>query len=198
MRTLPVLAAAALAGCGPGSNDAAGTSAARSGAAGSEASGETDASDELVRRATSALAEILPDAARARYDRVREGSEQAICGEIRQRQAGGSYGDPLPFVISPAGTALVSASRAIQWDNPADSFPDAYALWCASPEELLEIQRRLESMPRTSTPPARVPEVPPEAADPEPEQLDNEQQGQAGRRDPDDVSFRNAVVRPDR
>ena len=98
-------------------------------------------------RASQALAVILVDPESARYSEVRAGTGGSVCGRVDAKQADGKYSGPRPFVVTPEGVAVISATGRVMFEDPEDLFPDFYIRWCASPEELRGLGPRIASNP---------------------------------------------------
>jgi hypothetical protein len=209
MRFLPATAAsaacAALAACGPNASSPFGNEAAVAANAAENAS--APARDPMP-RVLAAMAALLVDPESARYSNLRDGSVGSICGAVAVRQPDGGHAPPVPFVVTPEGAALVSATPRLAWEALEDPFPPAYARWCATPAELEQMRAAIAASPlrlpeqpppadlplgNETAPPPAPPEPPPRAtpAPPRPPVAKWEPA------DPDDVSFTNAVRRAD-
>ena len=139
-------------------------------AAANQAAGE-EAEDPaaLQARVERAMGVILRDPRSARYANVRSGVARSVCGEVDSKQENGRYGGMRPFVVTPEGVAVVSATAAIGFGDPADIFPDYYIRWCASPEELTRLGPAVRTpLPAPADPgvQADIPDIP--ALDPAP------------------------------
>ena len=207
MRTLLATAALlALAACGSDGAADDNQAAAPAGNAAAAAAGA-----RLMPRVTAAMAVLLADPASALYSGVREGSAGSVCGSIAVPRTDGTHSPPVPFVVTPEGVALLSATPQLGWDAPEDPFPPAYARWCATPEELEEMRARIAASP---APPPPDEELPPPAeelpledqpAPPPPPKAETRVPPPPPRppvtpwepADPNDVSFTNQVRRPD-
>lgn len=130
-----------LAGCdAAGEGDAPSPSAASSPGAQQRARAPMVSQDaQARRRVQQALAPILADPEGARYSDLRAGAAGALCGRVEAGQGEG----PRPFVVTPEGVAVISATGDVKFDDPEDVFPDFHIRWCASPEELRRIGPRL-------------------------------------------------------
>jgi len=200
---LPSLACLALAACGSdaesGNNQAAGPAANAAAAA---------PGAELMPRVLAALAAAGVDPTTAQLSNLRLGSVGAICGSVALPGPDGAQAPPVPFVVSPEGAALVSATPTLGWDVPEDPFPPAYARWCATPAELEEMRARIAASPapppREEEPPPPEelpPDQPPAALPPPPRAAPPPARPPVPKwepADPNDVSFTNQVRRPDR
>lgn len=204
---LSALSGFALAACGSNGNGASGNQAA---APVQNAAAAAPAADPMP-RVLAAMAALLADPASALYSNLRDGSVGSLCGAIAVPQPDGSHAAPVPFVVTPGGEALVSATPHLAWDAPEDPFPTAYARWCATPEELEAMRAAI-----AASPPAPPPEDPPPADDlpldeaapppappppPRPRLTSPPPRPPAARPEPPDPtedSFFNAVRRPDR
>ena len=170
MKKLAFLLLLPLSGCGWASPEEANVEAegadiaAEALAAANQAAGE-QAEDPAVlqARVERAMSVILRDAKTARYANIRSGVARSVCGEVDSKQENGRYGGMRPFVVTPEGVALVSATAAIGFGDPADIFPDYYIRWCASPEELTRlgpaVRTPLPALPEPGVP-ADIPDVP--------------------------------------
>lgn len=105
-------------------------------------------------KAEQALAVILVDPKSARYSDVRPGAAGSVCGRVDSKQADGKYAGARPFVVTPEGVAVISATPQVMFDDPEDMFPDFYIRWCASPEELRTIGPRIDTSKLPPPPPA--------------------------------------------
>jgi hypothetical protein len=155
--------------------------------------------DLLQSQAAAAVAPLLSDASSAQYIGLWRGNEGAICGGVDSKLPGGSRSGTLPFVVPPAGGAMVSKGQELRFDDPKDKFLTLYLRWCASPEEasLLTGQEEPADTPlppdERLLPPAEnesdtlVPPPPVETAPPVPV---------PSRRGGDGDSFSDAVLRP--
>jgi len=204
-----LLALLALAACRGGdaqsNNQAAGAPADANAAAPAEG---TQA--ELQQRAMLALGATVPEIATARFVTIRAGAGRAICGQLSLPGPGGTWTPARPFVVTPEGAGVLSATPTVAWNDPRDPFPEPYGIWCASPEELQAVQSRPNGFipppgdtpadlltndatpePDLGTPPEIVQEpVPPPEPAPRPRRP-------VPPRDPNDDSFFNAVLPPD-
>ena len=152
----------------------------------------------LRAQAIAALRAVLPNAETAAYRNIRPGFVGAICGEVAAVNSAGQS-VPTPFIVTADGTAILSPTPGLALEDPTDTFPSLYARYCASAEELRQIDARLESMlppgvaaePRAedeiSLPRDEAPGVPPAAP----------REAQPPRRNGDD-SFFNSVLRSPR
>lgn len=82
-----------------------------------------------------ALPTVLPGAKDAQYRNVRAGGGGSACGEVSAKSTPGF----VPFVVTPAGVAIVGVTPKIAYDDPADFLADAWIRFCASPEELRNV-----------------------------------------------------------
>jgi len=116
---------------------------------------------QLEAQASRALSAVLLSPKDAYYWNVRQGSGGAVCGEVDSRKEEGRYGGPRPFVVTPKGIPTVSPPPRVVFENPADTFPDFYIRWCASPEELAKLGTSIpEEQPETNNASATAPELP--------------------------------------
>ena len=152
-------------------------------------------------RVETALGAALTDPI-LRYANVRQGVREAICGEVETSAAGGAGTGLRPFIVTPGGEAVISATPALRLEEPSDPFPDLYMEYCASAEELRAIAERMEGMTPPPPPPVEhpAPGAPPVAA-PEPSEpraadAPPPPPRRPRPRPPGDDSFFNAVVRP--
>lgn len=198
----------ALAGCGSDRSGAADNQAAAPSA--EPAAGAQAPAQDLAPRVLAAMAALLPDPGSALYPNLREGSAGSVCGAVALRQPNGTHAAPVPFVVTPEGVALISATPHLAWDAVEDPFPPAYARWCATPEELEAMRAQIAAAPppppAEDPPPADV-DMPEEPAPPPPPRAQPKASPPppaqppvtpwSGPSDPNDVSFTNAVRRPD-
>ncbi len=91
--------------------------------------------DVLQARAAAAVAPLLGNPGSAEYLGLWRGTDGAICGGVESTLPGGGRSGVLPFVVTPAGAAMVSKSQDPRFDDPKDKFLALYLRWCASPEE---------------------------------------------------------------
>ena len=204
-RILPAIALAALAlgGCAgdDGNEAAAAADGANPAAFNAQAPGSAQDPVQLQARAAAAMAAILAEPEAARFANVRAGTSGAVCGEVSPRGRDGRYAPAVPFVVTPAGEARLSGAPTVRWNDPEDPFPELYAQWCATPEELRAIPGALGVAP--PPPVAPVPELPLEdpfanAGEPEPSPVEPPRPAPQPRRTPPaDDSFSNAVMRPE-
>ncbi|HYG30651.1 MAG TPA: hypothetical protein VD887_10610 [Allosphingosinicella sp.] len=199
---LPSFACLVLAACGRDA-ESGGDQAAPPANAAAAAPGA-----ELMPRVVAAMAALGIDPASAQVSNLRSGSAGAICGSLAVRTPDGTQAPPVPFLVTPEGGALVSATGNLGWDAPEDPFPPAYARWCATPRELEEMRAAIAASPappppeEEPPPPADLPAgeeqgsaPPPPRAAPPPARPPAQKWEPA---DPNDVSFTNQVRRPDR
>jgi hypothetical protein len=193
-RMIPVLTALILAGCDSrgGSGGGSGVSADHGALVGNLAAGVTPEDAALLRsRAAATLAQVLREPASAVYSNLRSGSAGTVCGEV----ADGGESELHPFVVTPEGVAIVSASPTLRLENAIDPFPDYYLQYCATPEELAQLAARMNGLEQALPPP--LPELPPPPVDIADDPVD-EAPAPAQPRQPrggDDQSFFNAIVR---
>ena len=158
---------------------------------------------ELEARVVRAMGQILREPASGRYSGLRSGTGGSICGTVNLGQrVGGDLGSR-PFVITPAGAALLSASSRVDVADALDPFVDAHMRWCASPEELRAIQENMRNILAPATlapPPGELPELSPEPvpSDPPTRWRNAPRAPPPNERVGDDDSFSNAVLRSDR
>jgi hypothetical protein len=151
-----------LAGCGSKSENADGggeTPAAMD--VGLEGAPTMDPA-QMQAKAAALIGAIAKD---PRFGDLSAGPLNAICGQVDSKQPNGKYSGFRPFVITPEGVAVISATPRIMFDDPADPFPDLYIRWCATPEEMQTIGPMIAK--NTELPPPA--ELPPETIDPVPE-----------------------------
>ena len=98
----------------------------------------------LQARVDSAMKAVLQDADRAAYRNIRLGLADTICGEVDPARKGGGREGFRPFLVTQQGAALVARGAVLSFDDPTDSFPDLYIRWCASDEELKQLQPKLD------------------------------------------------------
>jgi hypothetical protein len=98
---------------------------------------------EMEQKARAAVGAMTGDPA-AEYANIRAGSAGSICGDVKAKAPGGRSPGFVPFVVSPEGVALVSSTPAVMFTDPADMFPDFYIRYCAAPEELPALERRMK------------------------------------------------------
>ena len=197
-KILPIAAALMLCGCdssGGGSGGSGGPSGDPAGASLLDNLAEALSPEDMARlrsRAVTALALLVPNAASARYARLRNGANGTICGEVEA--AGG--GVLFPFLVTPDGAAIVSRSPSIRLDDADDPFPDLYMQYCATVEELGRLGAQMNSLAPAPAPPPEPTHLPllesGEAG------MDETPADEAGSRPDDDESFFNAVVRAPR
>jgi hypothetical protein len=101
-----------------------------------------------------------------RFADLKAGPLNSVCGKVDSKQPNGKYGGFTPFLITPEGVAVVSATPRIMFEDPADPFPDLYIRWCATPEEMQAIGPAIARVAEVVPPPV---ELPPETIDPVPE-----------------------------
>jgi hypothetical protein len=118
----------------------------------------------LADRARAALANAIRHAGAARLSNVRAGSLGAVCGEVAQPLGGGRFGQPLPFLVTRGGVAMVSSTPNVNFRDPDDLFPDVYVQMCASPAELTAMVAEMDGV--TPVPPPPEPFEPPEPSAP--------------------------------
>jgi hypothetical protein len=124
--------------------------------------GASASPDQLAARAKAALDVIITDP-EMRFANVRAGAANAVCGDVEAKQPDGKRG-VRPFVITPEGVAVVSATQQVSIGDPEDPFPDFYIRWCASPAELARLQPNMiggETL-GLGAPPPDIPDVPPD------------------------------------
>ena len=156
-----------LAGCDAGAEREAAAPPSGASPAGRESSSKASPAEQaaqIQQRAERALAAILADPAGARYSDLRAGAAGALCGRVEDRQAGGRSDGSRPFVVTPEGVAVLSATAEVMFTDPEDLFPDFYIRWCASPDELRRIGPRIAAAPLPETVPAEVLTGPTEGA----------------------------------
>lgn len=197
---LSFLAAALLAGCGAQDEPAYNEAPVQVPALPVDNGATTELSEAQLRaRAEEALGQILRDPSAARYADLRNGSGGAVCGMVELPQGPANLRGPRPFVVSPAGVAVLSASPRVNLNDPADPFADSYMRWCATPEELGALQQGMGNFttPNMFTPVREIPEfneLPPETP---PEEVGRwrDQPVMQGNGSADEGSFQNAVRR---
>ena len=158
---------------------------------------------QLEAQAQAALRAVLAQPP-VRLLNLREGFNEAICGQVELSAQGGSAGGTRPFLVTGRGQAYVSETPALRLEDPADPFPDLYMEWCASPEELRDLQDRIARLRPSDLQPLPAPTenlagpapLPEEAAPAPPAATPPRPQPRAQPRPPNDDSFFNAVVRP--
>jgi hypothetical protein len=119
--------------------------------------------EQMQAKAAAALSSIAED---PRFSEVRAGPLNAVCGKVDSKLTNGKYSGFRPFLVTPEGVAVISATPRIMFDDPADPFPDLYIRWCATPEEMQTIGPVIA---RTAELPPPPPELPPETIDPVPQ-----------------------------
>jgi hypothetical protein len=156
------------------------------------------------------VAEVL-DPASARFANLRAGASNSVCGDVDAKGADGKHAGFRPFVVSPEGVAVISSAARIMFENPADMFPDFYIRYCAPPEELPMLQRKMAAQLGAEPPPEPAPQpepIPPGdlpiadpvlAAPPPPPPPSRPKASEPPRaaKSGDEDSFFNAVIRPD-
>lgn len=148
-----------LAGCDAGAEHEAAAPPSGGSPAGRESSSEASPAqqaEQFRQRAERALAAILADPAGARYSDLRAGAAGALCGRVEDRPADGRSDGPRPFVVTPEGAAVLSATPEVMFADPEDLFPDFYIRWCASPDELRRIGPRIAAAPLSEAVPAEA------------------------------------------
>lgn len=118
---------------------------------------------QLQARAAAAIGPIATD---PRFSEIRGGALNAVCGKVDSKLPNGQYAGFRPFVVTPEGVAVISATPTINFDDPADPFPDLYIRWCATPEEMQTIGPAVARSAAVPPPPV---DLPPETIDPIPE-----------------------------
>jgi hypothetical protein len=152
-----------LSACGSKSDEAAsGEGAVPAGLENLAEAGATQSPAQLQARAEAAIGAIAQD---PRFSEIRGGALNAVCGKVDSKLPSGKYGGAKPFVVTPEGVAVISATPRINFDDPADPFPDLYIRWCATPEEMQTIG---STVARTAEAPPPPPELLPETIDPVP------------------------------
>jgi hypothetical protein len=138
IRLIPFAAILLLAGCE--SEPAVENRAAATPAAGAfDENGMIAQSPAQVEaKARAALAPVLKDPASANFWNLRGEPTGAVCGQVDSKE-NGKYTGPRPFVVTPEGAALISATPEVGYGDPADPFPDFHIRWCATPEELATV-----------------------------------------------------------
>lgn len=199
----PVLSCLALAACGSNGGGSAGNGQA---AAPAENAAQAQAAGPMP-RILAAMGALLVDPGSARYSNLREGSVGSFCGTVAVRQPDGTHAAPVPFVVTPEGVAHVSATPHLSWEAPEDPFPTAYARWCATPQELEAMRAAIAASPAPPAPDEPLPldepaddDAAPVVPPPEPgaaRQPVRQPVPKWEPADPNDVSFTNAVRRPD-
>jgi hypothetical protein len=123
----------------------------------------------LIERARTALATAIFHADTARLTNVREGSLGSVCGEVARPLGGGRFGEPLPFLVTRGGVAMVSSTPTVNLRNPDDLFPDVYVQMCASPAELTGMVAEMDGAAPEPPPPLEpfAPPEPPAASAPD-------------------------------
>lgn len=166
------------------------------------AAGPAGAAADLGPRIIAAMGQILRDPASATYAEVRGGSGNSICGTVAFGGPAGAGGESRPFLVTPAGLAMISASSRVNVADPLDPFADAHMRWCASPEELRAMSEAIAKAPPLvvpEAPPAALPEPGPEPVPGEaPRRWRNAPPPAPGEPAGNDDSFSNAVLRGDR
>lgn len=117
---------------------------------------------QLQARVEAALAAVLASPKEARYADVRSGTAGAACGKVDAKGARGKRTGFLPFVVTPDGTAIVSARAAIPFGDPSDPFPDQYIRWCATEDELANLGAAAFQEASSVTNMIGVPDLPPD------------------------------------
>ena len=111
---------------------------------------------ELIAKALPA---VLPDAKSAQLRSVRAGAGGSACGEVSGKTTHGF----VPFVVTPAGQAIVGTGPKIAYEDPSDILADAWIRWCATPEELKGVAatvQKAKTDPTAFNAAMPVPEVP--------------------------------------
>jgi len=143
-----------------------------------------------------AMPVALPDVPTPHYRNVRAGVGGAACGEVAASEAG-PYRN---FVVTPEAAAVVGEEPGVRFNDPSDFLADAWIRWCASPEELAQVEAQLRAGPApdvgtstdlSGTPPALVAE--PAAPAPAPTPIVRRPPPPAPRID----SFSQSVSRPE-
>jgi hypothetical protein len=93
---------------------------------------------EVEAKARAALAAVLKDTASANFWNLRGEPTGAVCGQVDAKE-NGKYTGPRPFVVTPEGAGLISATPEVGYGDPADPFPDFHIRWCATPQELATV-----------------------------------------------------------
>lgn len=148
-----------LAGCDAGAEREAAPPPFEASPAGREPSSGASSAEQAAQfrqRAERALAAILADPAGAGYSDLRAGAAGALCGRVDARQVDGRSDGPRPFVVTPEGVAVLSATTEVMFAAPEDLFPDFYIRWCASPDELRRIGPRIAAARLPDAVPAEI------------------------------------------
>jgi len=116
-----------------------------------------------------AIPAVLADAKSAQYRGVHAGAGGAACGEVSGRSTHGF----VPFVVTPAGVAVVGTSPKIAYEDPSDFLADAWIRWCATPDELRNVasvvqKAKPNALGNLTVPVPDVPGAMPPPAGPEP------------------------------
>ena len=161
------------------------------------------AAAQLESRASAALRVAL-GVAPARFVNVRSGANGAICGVAEMLPDVTSPGGPRMFLITASGDAFIGRTETLGLEDPTDPFPNLYVQYCATPEEVREIQARLARMDPSDVQPPPPPDalppladVPPDAAAEPPSEAPPPPPPRPHSQPRDDGSFVNAVVRPE-
>lgn len=152
-----------LSACGSKSEDGGGGEATPAGLEGLVEAPAGLSPEQLQARAAAALATIT---SAPRFSEIKGGPLNAVCGKVDTKLPNGKYAGFRPFLVTPEGVAVISATPQIMFDDPADPFPDLYIRWCATPEEMQTIEPVLTRNAEAPPPPA---ELPPEIIDPVPQ-----------------------------
>lgn len=152
-----------LAGCNSEENSRSGGGGAVPAAGDLDVQPAVPSPAALQARAQAAVSATILDPRSARYANIRAGSGGSICGDVDAKGENGQMQGFRPFVVSPEGVAVVSSASTIMFDNPADMFPDFYIRYCAPPEELPMLQRKMAEQVGAN--------LPPPPAEPEPAPL---------------------------
>ena len=132
-----------------------------------EVAGAAQDPAKVEARLRQVMAAILKDPESAQYWNVRGEPTGAICGQVDPNE-GGKLTGARPFVVTPEGVGLISATPEIMYGDPADMFPDFYIRWCATPEELAQVGPAIARREAAEDPPP-APDLPGLEAPPPPE-----------------------------
>jgi hypothetical protein len=152
-----------LSACGSKNDEEAGGGASPAALEGLDEAAGTLNPAQLEARAAAAIGVIATD---PRFSEIRGGPMNAVCGKVDTKLPNGKYSGFKPFVVTPEGVAVISATPGILFNDPADPFPDLYIRWCATPEEMQTIGPMIARNAEVPPPPV---EVPPETIDPVPQ-----------------------------
>lgn len=112
---------------------------------------------ELVNRAMPAA---LPAGSEPQYQNIRAGVGGAACGEVSTMGAGKKRTPFRPFVVTPEAIAIIGTEPKIKFNDASDFIADAWIRWCATPEELAQVEGQISSSPTLEENPLNTSDIP--------------------------------------